>query len=150
MRVKAAKVLDLYAGTGALGLEALSRGADAVVFVDLGELALNLIRKNVDLCRFSDRSTIVRRDLTRDRQFLQELRPQSGFDLIFLDPPYRYSLVEQFMDGLNSLELLAEDGLVVAEEDAGVELPLTFPGFILDDRRYYGDTGIWFYRPNSL
>ncbi|NTV13386.1 MAG: 16S rRNA (guanine(966)-N(2))-methyltransferase RsmD [Desulfobulbaceae bacterium] len=148
IRVKSARVLDLYAGTGALGLEALSRGADSVVFVDRGDTAINLIKKNVDLCNVSDRSIVIRRDLTRGLQFLMTLRPSTGFDLIFLDPPYRCNLVTQFLNTLSDLELLAADSLVVAEEAAAVELPQIFPGLVLADRRHYGDTGIWFYRPN--
>lgn len=145
-RSRGAKVLDLYAGTGALGLEALSRGADRAVFVDNGDVAIELIKKNVELCGFSERSTIIRRDLTRGPSFLQQLSPVHAFDLIFLDPPYRQGLVELFLGGLIDSRLLAEEGLVVAEEGAGVELAEVYPGLQLVDRRSYGDTGIWFYQ----
>ncbi|NTV15404.1 MAG: 16S rRNA (guanine(966)-N(2))-methyltransferase RsmD [Desulfobulbaceae bacterium] len=148
-RTKGARVLDLFAGTGALGLEALSRGAEMAVFVDRGDLAIGLIRKNVELCRAADRSIVVRRDLLPGRQFLADLIPPGGFTLIFLDPPYRANLVNLVLNDLDRLGLLAPEGLVVAEENAGVELPQSFPGLILADQRQYGDTGIWFYRrPN--
>lgn len=147
-RVRGAKVLDLYAGTGALGLEALSRGADLAVFVDQGEGAIALVKKNVELCGLSERSVIIRRDLTRGLAFLQEWSPVGGFDLIFLDPPYRQGLVASFLLALNELGLLAENGLVVGEEGAEVELAEIYPGLNLADRRRYGDTGIWFYQPN--
>lgn len=142
-------MLDLYAGTGALGLEALSRGADLAVFVDNGNAAIELVKKNVELCGFSERSIIIRRDLTRGLSFLQELSPTRAFDLIFLDPPYRQGLVALFLSGLVELQLLAPDGLVVAEEGAEVELTEVYPGFELADRRRYGDTAIWFYRHNQ-
>lgn len=142
------QILDLYAGTGALGLESLSRGGTAALFVDLGVEALNLLRKNVDICGFSDRSMIIRRDLSRGPFILREFRPGRGFDLIFLDPPYRRGLVEAMLSELGAAELLAVDGLVVAEEAAGVDLPGKWPGLVLADRRVYGDTGIWFYRPD--
>lgn len=144
-RSRGARVLDLYAGTGALGLEALSRGAKSAVFVDYGEAALGLIRKNIELCGFADRSLVVRRDLARGAAFLRELCPAGGFDLIFLDPPYRQGLVDSFMWSLAGLALLAEEGVVVAEEGAEVEPVEVYPGFILEDRRRYGDTTIWFY-----
>jgi len=142
------QIMDLYAGTGSLGLESLSRGGTAALFVDLGLEALGLLRKNVELCGFSDRSTIIRRDLTRGPFVLREFRPVRGFDLIFLDPPYRRGLVASMLSELGTAELLAADGLVVVEEAAGVELPGKWPGLVLEDQRIYGDTGIWFYRPD--
>lgn len=148
-RIRGARVLDLYAGTGALGLEALSRGADLAVFVDNGDVAIELLNKNVELCGFSERSAIIRRDLTRGLSFLPDLSPAGGFDLIFLDPPYRLGLVAQVLNGLVALQLLTPDGLVVAEEGAEVELAELYPGLRLADRRRYGDTGIWFYQLNS-
>ncbi|HSH13815.1 MAG TPA: RsmD family RNA methyltransferase, partial [Desulfurivibrionaceae bacterium] len=144
-----AKVLDLYAGTGALGLEALSRGADLAVFVDLGDGAIALVKKNVELCGLSERSVIIRRDLTRGLSFLQEWSQVGGFDLIFLDPPYRQGLVDSFLLTLNELGLLAKNGLVVGEEGGEVELAESYPGLNLADRRRYGETGIWFYQHNQ-
>ena len=148
-RLRGAKVLDLYAGTGALGLEALSRGAERAVFVDNGDAALELVKKNVELCGLSERSAIIRRDLTRGLAFLQGVAPAGGFDLIFLDPPYRQGLVALLLSGLSELALLAPDGLVVAEEGAEVELAAVYPGLNLADHRRYGDTAIWFYQPTQ-
>lgn len=145
-RPRGARVLDLYAGTGALGLEAMSRGAASAVFVDNGEAALGLVRKNVELCGFTEKTLVLRRDLTRFPAFLQELCPAGGFELIFLDPPYRQGLVDRFLRDLAELPLLARDGLLVAEEAAGVEPAAGGPGLVLADRRSYGDTAIWFYR----
>lgn len=145
-RIRGARVLDLYAGTGALGLEALSRGADSAIFVDQGEGAIALIKKNVELCGLSERSVIIRRDLARGLSFLQEFSAVGGFDLIFLDPPYRQGLVDSFLLTLSELGLLALDGVVVGEEGAEVELAETYPGLQLADHRRYGDTAIWFYR----
>jgi 16S rRNA (guanine966-N2)-methyltransferase len=147
-RPVAARILDLYAGTGALGLEGLSRGGASAVFVDLGAEALGLLRRNVELCGFANRSTIIKRDLTRGLAFLRGCSPPGGFDLIFLDPPYRRGLAERLLSGLPAVELLAAGGLVVAEEASEVALPHSWPGLQLDDHRVYGDTGIWFYRPD--
>jgi 16S rRNA (guanine966-N2)-methyltransferase len=147
-RPEGARILDLFAGTGALGLEGLSRGGAMVLFVDLGVEALSLIRKNVELCGFAERTVIIKRDLTRGLSFLKEFRPPEGFDLIFLDPPYRRGLAEQQLAGLATVGVLAADGLVVAEEAAEIALPAAFPGLKLVDHRVYGDTSIWFYRPD--
>jgi 16S rRNA (guanine966-N2)-methyltransferase len=147
-RPEGARILDLFAGTGALGLEGLSRGGATAVFVDLGTEAIGLLRKNVELCGFADRSIIIKRDLTRGLSFLREFRPPEGFDLIFLDPPYRRGLVERLLAGLAEVEVLAADGLVVAEEAADVTLPGPWSGLTIADHRVYGDTGIWFYRPD--
>jgi 16S rRNA (guanine966-N2)-methyltransferase len=146
-RPQGALILDLFAGTGALGLEGLSRGGATAVFVDLGSEALDLIRKNVELCGFTERSVVIKRDLTRGLSFLKEIRPPGGFDLVFLDPPYRRDLAERQLAGLAGVEILAAEGLVVAEEAAEVTLPAAYPGLTLVDHRVYGDTSIWFYRP---
>jgi len=148
-RAKGARILDLFAGTGALGLEGLSRGGAAAVFVDLGAEALGLLRKNVELCGFTDRAIVVKRDLVRGLSSLEEFRPARGFDLIFLDPPYRRGLAERLLAGMETVELVAADGLVVAEEAAEVILPGAWPGLTLTDHRVYGDTGIWFYAPTE-
>ena len=147
-RPEGARILDLFAGTGALGLEGLSRGGSLAVFVDLGAEALALLRRNVELCGFADRGLVIKRDLTRGLSFLREYCPAEGFDLIFLDPPYRRGHVERLLTGVAALGLLAADGLLVAEEAAEVDLPGAFPGLVLADQRLYGDTGIWFYRPD--
>jgi 16S rRNA (guanine966-N2)-methyltransferase len=82
-----ARVLDLFAGTGALGLEALSRGARSVTFVDDGRVAASLIQKNIDLCRAASRARLIRRDATRLGPC-----PDEAYDLVFLDPPMAKAL----------------------------------------------------------
>ena len=128
------RVLDLFAGTGALGLEALSRGAAHVTFVDDGRVAQGLIRKNIDLTRSADRTDLIRRDATR----LQE-NPGDPYDLIFLDPPYGKALGQKALAAAVVGGWIADGALVVWEENA----PMTAPeGFTLHDARKYGDTHI--------
>ena len=127
------RVLDLFAGTGALGLEALSRGAAHVTFVDDGRVAQGLIRRNIDLTRSADRTNLIRRDATR-----LTANPGPAYDLIFLDPPYGKSLGQKAVAAL-SAGWIAESALLVWEENAPMQAP---DGFTLKDGRKYGDTHI--------
>lgn len=128
------RVLDLFAGTGALGLEALSRGAAHVTFVDDGHVAQGLIRKNIELTRSADKTDLVRRDATRLGQ-----NPNAAYDLIFLDPPYGKSLGQKAIAAAIAGGWLAEGALLVWEENAPMAAP---DGFELQDARKYGDTHI--------
>lgn len=128
------RVLDLFAGTGALGLEALSRGAAHVTFVDDGRVAQGLIRKNIELTHSADRTELVRRDATRLGD-----NPYAPYDLIFLDPPYGKSLGQKAVAALTAGGWVADDALLVWEENAPMAAP---DGFSRSDSRKYGDTYI--------
>ena len=144
-----AVTLDLFAGTGALGLEALSRGSSRAVFVDTSQDAIQLVKRNLDVCGFSDRATVLRRDLLKGPSFLRKIMPVGGFDLIFVDPPYRRGISVKIIRDLGKFDLLSKDGLLVAEEAADIELPDDVDGLQKSDRRVYGDTVICFYRNNA-
>ncbi|WP_299966205.1 16S rRNA (guanine(966)-N(2))-methyltransferase RsmD [uncultured Roseobacter sp.] len=131
-----ARVLDLFAGTGALGLEALSRGAAHATFVDNGRTALGLLRQNIAKLRVADRSTIVARDA---RRLPVREGPPAG--LIFLDPPYGKEMGEAALATAGQSGWLASGALIVWEEAAPMPAP---PGFDLVDQRRYGDTQITF------
>ncbi|HEU0223733.1 MAG TPA: RsmD family RNA methyltransferase [Paracoccaceae bacterium] len=130
------RVLDLFAGTGALGLEALSRGAARVVFVDVGAAARAAIRANVERLGVEGLTKIWRRDATR-------LGPNRGapFDLIFLDPPYGAGLGEAALDSARAGGWIATRAIIVWEEGAEITPP---PWARLLDRRAYGDTAVSF------
>ncbi|WP_377192230.1 16S rRNA (guanine(966)-N(2))-methyltransferase RsmD [Ruegeria meonggei] len=128
------RVLDLFAGTGALGLEALSRGASYVTFVDDGRVAQGLIRKNIDLTRSADCTDLIRRDATRLGD-----NPGPPYDLIFLDPPYGKSLGQKAISGAVTGQWIGDDALLVWEENAPMDAP---EGFTLQSARKYGDTHI--------
>ncbi len=129
-----ARVLDLFAGTGALGLEALSRGAAFACFVDDGSAARALLRENIGLCAAQGTSKVFRRDATK----LGEVQ-QAPFDLVFLDPPYGKGLGERALNTAISGGWVAPDALIIWEESADVALP---SGCNLLDQRKYGDTRI--------
>lgn len=130
----ATRVLDLFAGTGALGLEALSRGAAHVTFVDDGRKAGQLIRANVALLREADRCRLVLRDATR-----LPANDGAACDLVFLDPPYGRDLGSKALDAARAGGWLAPGALVVWEEAKAQTAP---DGFSLLDHRPYGDTHV--------
>lgn len=134
--VEGARVLDLFAGTGALGFEALSRGAKEVTFIDDGTKAQALIRENVETLEASGQTKFYRRDATRMGPVLGD-----PFDLVFLDPPYGKQLGEKAL--LAALEggWLTPDALCVWEEAAEQVAP---EGFRLIEARRYGDSWVHF------
>lgn len=142
LRVRDALVLDLFAGTGSLGCEALSRGARSVFFVDVNKSALTLVSKNVSLIPGGpDRSTLMKRDLSRTLPFSEdEGHEQLLFDLIFADPPYRKGYAEKILYSLDNSSVLSEKVLVIVEENKAIDLDITLTKLTLDNRRCYGDT----------
>lgn len=154
-RVTGAIVLDLFAGTGAFGLEALSRDARYAVFVDNSPLALKLIRKNILLClttqEQSARAFVIKHDLTRSLplgKIPADIAP--SFDLIFMDPPYNRAISLSLLDFLNKSSLLTQSGLLIVEERYNVKLPEKLPKLHCIDRRTYGETAFYFYHPCTV
>lgn len=139
--VAGATVIDLFAGTGALGLEALSRGAARALFVDDGAEARALLRANIESLGLGGLTRVFRRDATR----LGLAPPGESFSLAFLDPPYGKGLARPALDALIAGAWLAKDALVVIEEagDTAIELP---PALTPQDARRYGDTQFVFAR----
>ncbi|HBD91419.1 MAG: 16S rRNA (guanine(966)-N(2))-methyltransferase RsmD [Rhodobacteraceae bacterium GWE1_64_9] len=129
-----ARVLDLFAGTGALGLEALSRGAAQVAFVDDGTAARALLRRNIELMRAMGSTDVWRRDATA-----MGLNRGPGYGLVFLDPPYGKGLGEKALASCLAGGWLAPGALVVWEESSA---PVPPAGFTEIDQRKYGETFI--------
>jgi len=132
--VAGAQVLDLFAGTGALGLEALSRGAEAAVFVENGRAALALLRRNMVLCRVGDRAVVEARDACNA---IAASRPPAS--LVFLDPPYGRGLGAKALLAHAKAGRIALGAVIVWEEAAPASPP---DGFAPLDQRRYGDTWI--------
>ena len=134
--VEGRRVLDLFAGTGALGLEALSRGARFATFVDDGSKARALLRENIGKTRTGGQTRVFRRDATR----LGENR-DPGYELIFLDPPYGRGLGEKALASAQEGGWIAPGAMIVWEESAPM---VPRPGLVSRDARRYGDTYIAF------
>jgi 16S rRNA (guanine966-N2)-methyltransferase len=139
VRLEGARVLDLFAGTGALGLEALSRGARFCQFVDDRAEARGLIRRNADALGVIGQCKIWRRDATR----LGACAPQPPYDLTFIDPPYGKAFGEKALHSLIEGGWLAKDGIAVLEESTRSEIEIP-AGMIQMDERVYGDTKVLF------
>ncbi len=133
--VEGARVLDLFAGTGALGLEALSRGARFCLFVDTDIRARALIRDNIENLNLTGHSKIYRRDATR----LGPARPLKPFGLVFADPPYGKGLGERALQSASEGGWLGARCVIVLEERAGLKIDLGSDFDVLDNRRH-GDT----------
>ena len=144
-RVYGARVLDLYGGSGALALEAVSRGADSAVVCDLSAKACAVIQENIDTLGCGEKVRLLR---MKDTAALSALQKKSdAFDLIFLDPPYRLSTVP-VCQMIVEYNLLKPDGTIVVEH--GRETPPDIlPPLTLTDHREYGAAGVGFYRLTS-
>ena len=147
-RTVGSRVLDLFAGTGALGLEAHSRGAASVVLVEQNPVALRLIVKNISIVA-GDRAEeikVLRHDLRKGlpADLEREAHP-APFDLIFLDPPYGKGLTLNTLEWLGNSKLLGQDSIVIAEERSSEKLPEQIGNLVLFDQRRYGETGFWLY-----
>lgn len=128
-----ARVLDLFAGTGQLGIEALSRGAERALFVDKRADAVRLVRDNLALCGLTDRAQVVCGDS------LAQLSAQSArYDIIFLDPPYESDLLEQALARIQAFDILQPHGIIVAESALGKELPPLAPPYRYSRDHRYG------------
>lgn len=134
-------VLDLFAGSGQLGIEALSRGARHCVFVDQSPEALRVIRDNLEKTKLSDRAQIVRSDAL---SYLS--RCKKSFRLIFLDPPYAEKSLENAIKCISEIDILGESGIIITERPVGKDLVGDF-GDLLPSKDYrYGTTIITLFR----
>ncbi|MEP5154378.1 16S rRNA (guanine(966)-N(2))-methyltransferase RsmD [Planktotalea sp.] len=136
------RALDLFAGTGALGLEALSRGASHVTFVENGRKSQSLIRENIDLCGAKNRTKVFGRDATR-----LPANPSEPFELVFLDPPYGKSMGEAALKSAIAGGWIADAALILWEESKDILAPQSCS--VLETRRF-GSTNISFLRWNSV
>ena len=139
-------VLDLFAGTGALGIEALSRGAGFATFVDNNRKAIRLIHKNLDLCGFNDHSAVFQKDIGRGLGFLIKAKPTISYDLVLCDPPYHMALTLKLLEELDEKGMVVKEGMVLVEDANEVVFPNKIGGLSLIDNRRYGDTSIWIYQ----
>ena len=132
--IRGARVLDMFAGTGALGQEALSRGAQEVVFLENGRVGQRLISENIQKLRVEGQTNLMRNDATRLGDWIA-----APFDLVFLDPPYGKGMGERAVTAARDGGWLAPGAIIVWEESAPIEAPA---GFAPLDKRNYGDTWI--------
>ena len=137
--IEGRRVLDLFAGSGQLGIEALSRGAASCIFVDRNPEAVQIIRQNLMRARLTQNAQVVGTD---SLTYLN--RPKERFDLVFLDPPYASGLLIPALEKVTPL--VDPGGIIVCESDEGAEMPSAFDPFSLARTYRYGRVNLWVYR----
>ncbi len=137
----AGDVLDLFAGSGQLGIEALSRGANHCVFIDEGREAVEVIRENLRRTHLAEKAQVVRGDYLT---YLKSCRKR--FRLVFLDPPYAEKYLENAIKFISEIDILAEGGIIVTERPAEKALNEEFPGLLRSKDYRYGKTVITLFR----
>lgn len=139
--VEGRTVLDLFAGSGQLGIEALSRGASRAVFVDAGKAAVALVKENLKRTKMTEQATVVQSDYI---SYLSRCRERFG--LIFLDPPYAEEFLEKSLQKIVEFDILVTGGIIVTERPEGKELPYAFEGYTRSKDYRYGKTLVTLYR----
>ena len=142
--IPGAKVLDLFGGTGQLGIEALSRNAASAVFVDEREDACKLIKENLKRTRLEQSARVVRSDYL---SFLNSCREK--FDIILLDPPYAEIFLENSLKRITEIDILQSGGIIVCERPLEKELSWSFPGYSRSKDYKYGKTLLTLYRKDG-
>ena len=136
-------VLDLFAGSGQLGIEALSRGAAHCTFVDNSRGAVAVVRKNVETVGFSDRSTVLQ---CESLGYLASCRGRKKFDIIFLDPPYATFLLKESLEKIVGFDILHENGIIVCENTTEFARPQLPEAYRLERELRYGQIKVFVYR----
>lgn len=139
--VEGSRFLDLFAGTGQMGIEALSRGASSAVFVDGWKEACNLVRENLRLSRLGEKATVVNSDYL---SYLQSCKKQ--FDIVFLDPPYAEFFLENALNKISEIDILSDRGIIICERPAEKQLDLEIPGLQRCKDYRYGKTWVTVFR----
>ena len=139
------RVLDLFAGSGALAIEALSRGATSACLVEKAAVSGKIIRENLECCQLSNKAKVIIRDAF---QALPGFASNS-FDLVFLDPPYSKELVHPALAEVDKLDLLSKDGIVCVETGSNATLPESVGQLQRIDQRRYGTIMISFYQKRN-
>jgi 16S rRNA (guanine(966)-N(2))-methyltransferase RsmD len=139
--IPGARVLDLFGGTGQLGIEALSRGAKSATFVDASNTACNLIRENLKRTRLQEESRVICSDYLA---FLG--RCSEKYDIIFLDPPYAEVFLENALNRITEIDILQSGGIIITERPLEKELSMDFPGYSRSKDYKYGKVLLTIYR----
>jgi 16S rRNA (guanine966-N2)-methyltransferase len=137
-RINAAAFLDLFAGAGGIGIEALSRGANSVVFVDANPVSVKLLQSNLHFIEPEDNLRVIHAEAAKALNILS--REQSRFDLIFLDPPFAAGLLEPSIQTIFAENLLKNTGLLIAEHARKFAFAVDFPGVL--ETRHYGEVSL--------
>lgn len=136
--------LDLFAGSGGLGIEALSRGLEKVIFVDREGKAIHIINENLKSCDLEDRAEVYRNDAIRALKAIQ--KREINFNYIFLDPPYKKQQLVKLLEMIDKEKLVHEDGVIVCEHASDIQLPEGIGALKQVRNEKYGIIGITLYK----
>ncbi len=142
--IEGRRVLDLFAGTGQLGIEALSRGAEHAVFVDFSQHAVKLVKENLRRTRLEEKAQVVQADY---ESFLGGCR--QTFDIIFLDPPYAEIFLENALKRISEIDILRDGGIIICEKTVEKDLQGDFPGLTCLKEYRYGNTSLVLFRKGT-
>jgi len=140
------KVLDLFSGSGQMGLEAISRGAEFAVLCDHNSDAVNTIKKNIELTQTADKTKIISFDFEKT---LEVIKNDAPFGLVFLDPPYASDYMLKALNILCDKNYLTDDAIIICEIEKATELPNTIGNFAIKKRYKYGSTNIVLFKKGS-
>ena len=141
-KVRGAVVLDLFAGTGALGIEAISRGADFALFLDKHKQAVSLIEQNIRMCAIEGRTQVIQWDVIRNLNCIRS--SQRSFDIVFMDPPYNIDAIKAVLYNLHRSQCLEMGATIVAEHSIVEPIPDKHSAFSIQHQRRYGKTLVSF------
>lgn len=142
--VEGRNVLDLFAGTGQLGIEALSRGAESAVFVDYSPQAVKLVKENIRRAKLQDQASVFQADY---ESFLRSCRQK--FDIIFLDPPYAEKILENALKIISEIDILRDGGIIICEKTAEKAFEDAFEGLVRQKEYRYGNTSLVLFRKGT-
>jgi 16S rRNA (guanine966-N2)-methyltransferase len=140
--VRGTRILDLFAGTGAMGIEALSRGAEFVLFADDHKAALSALSKNIKTCLLQNRAETIKWNILKNLNIIRSRRP--GFNLVFIDPPYNKDMILPTLSNLAMSQCLETQARLIIEHSPLEPIPENLPGFITSRQRRYGKTLVSF------
>ncbi|GAA0114369.1 16S rRNA (guanine(966)-N(2))-methyltransferase RsmD [Clostridium senegalense] len=142
-RVRGAVTVDLFSGTGSLGIEAASRGAEKSYLIEMGDSSYSLLKKNVENLKFQDLCVTLNGDCYK---FLEQFyKEDKKFDIIFIDPPYAKEMIPPAVELISKYKLLQKDGLIVTKIDTSEVIYEGNDEITLFDKRKYGNTTVCFY-----
>lgn len=142
-KIYGSNVLDLFAGSGALGVESLSRGAKKAYFVDLSKESISIIKSNIEKCKLMDKSEVIRSDFSLAVKKISERKIK--MDLIFLDPPYHEGYFEKCLNLLSESDILSNEGVIVVEHDTKDKLKEQYGKLNMYREKKYAKTTISFF-----
>lgn len=142
-----ARVLDLFAGSGGIGLEFLSRGAGHACFVDSDANSISAIKENIAKCKVDDLTEVYRNDAAKAIELLS--RKRNKYDYIYMDPPYEKNIIPKILETIYNSGILNSNGLVIAEHESGLDMEENVCNMAKIDSRRYGSIGVSFFVPGE-